>query len=126
MEQFNCVVIKGNKRYVSNQRGIKPLLDFLDNGLIEESFVSDKIIGKAAALLLVYGKAKKVHGITMSKEADKILTNNNIEHSYDILAEKIMNRQNTDLCPMELAVIDISDCKHAYLAIKQKVKEMGI
>ena len=114
--QYTCTVIKDNKVYRSSLSGIRPLLNWLNNDpeLLKNSYVIDKVVGKASALLLAYGKTAKIHGITMSKAADKTLTDLGIEHSYDLLVDHIQNIARTDMCPMEKKVIDVDDPEAAY------------
>ena len=123
MSEVTCTLIKDNGIYQSSAKGIKPLLLWINNDpqLIENSYVIDKIVGKASALLLIYAKISKVHGKTMSVDADRVLSEHNIEHSYDILTEHIINRENTGLCPMEIKVADIEDPSEAYQVLNNAV-----
>lgn len=118
MEEVSCTVIKDNKIYQSYLSGIRPLMNWLmkEPQILEGSYVIDKVVGKASALLLLYGKASRIHGKTMSKAADEILTRYGIEHSYDTLADYIVNREGTDMCPMEKKVREIDDPANAYKA----------
>ena len=116
MSDTTCTVIKGTKVYQSNLNGLRPLMNWLNNDpdVLKDSYVIDKVIGKASALLLTYGKAAKVHGITMSKAAVKVLEENHIEYSYDTLVDFIENQTKTGMCPMEMKVADIEEPEKAY------------
>ena len=116
MENVTCTVIKDNKVYQSDLNGLRPLMNWLRNQpeVLEDSYVIDKIVGKASALLLTYGKVKKIHGITMSKAADEVLTQYGIEHTWDTLVDYIVNRTNTGMCPMERRVVDTDDPERAF------------
>ena len=86
--------------------------------IIENSVVIDKVVGKASALLLTYGKARYVFGKTMSKTADEILTRYGIPHDCDKFVDFIENTDRTDMCPMEKKVVDIDDPETAYITFR--------
>ena len=51
---YTCVLIKDEKEIFSFERGVKPLLNFIDKGEdFYGFFVADKVVGKAAAFLYV-------------------------------------------------------------------------
>lgn len=116
MNDITCTVIKAEKVWQSDWPGLRPLMNWLDNEpeILEGSYVIDKVVGKASALLLVYGKAVRVYGKTMSKAADEILTRYGIEHTWDVMVDFIENNTRTDMCPMEKKVVDIDDPAEAY------------
>lgn len=121
------VLVKDNEIIDSKLSGIKPLLTFLDKKTNLEGFsLADKIIGKAQAMLCVKAKIKEAHGKVMSKEGLRILKENNIHCSYDVLTDEIINRKGTDICPMEKVVKNIEDIEKAYIALKEKVREMKL
>ena len=119
-ETTTCTVIKGNITYTSTLNGLRPLMHWLlnDPEVLKDSYVIDKVVGKASAMLLTYGGAKKIHGITMSKAADQFLTERGIEHSYDILVDYIINNDGTDMCPMEKRVVNITEPEQAFETFK--------
>jgi len=116
MNDITCTVIRDEKVWQSDLQGLRPLMNWLDNEpeVLKGSYVIDKVVGKASALLLVYGKAAKVHGKTMSKAADEVLTRYGIEHSWDRMVDYIENNTRTDMCPMEKKVVSIDDPVLAY------------
>ena len=65
--------------YSSTERGVKPLLDFIENGPNLRGFsAADKIVGKAAALLYVLLGVKEVYAPVMSETALYTLAHNGI------------------------------------------------
>ena len=116
------VFVKNDIVVDSTLDGIKPLINFLNNNVDLRGFsLADKIVGKAQALLAVKAGIKEVYAKVMSKEGVRILKENNIPYSFDILTDEIINRKGTDICPMEKAVIGIDDVNEAYLILKEKV-----
>lgn len=123
--QYTCVLCKEDEVYTSTERGVKPLLGWLDSGIDLKDFsAADKIVGKAAAFLYVLLGVKEVYAEVMSKAAIDTLSKNGIAASCDIEVESIINRAGTGKCPMEETVWDISDPLEALEAIKDKLSKM--
>lgn len=123
--QYTCVLCKEDEVYTSTERGVKPLLGWLDSEIDLKDFsAADKIVGKAAAFLYVLLGVKEVYAEVMSKAAIDTLSKNGIDSSCDIAVESIINRAGTGKCPMEETVWDISDPLEALEAIKDKLSKM--
>lgn len=119
------VFVKGDSVIDSSLSGIKPLINFLSQGINLEGYsLADKIVGKAQAMLCVKANIKEVYAKVMSKEGKRILDSYKIPNTYDVLTKEIINRKKTDICPMEKVVKDIEDIEIAYSLLKEKVKEM--
>lgn len=118
----SCVFCRGNDVIVKTESGIAPLVVFADSDVDYSGFcAADRIIGKAAAFIYVLLNVKAVHGMVMSAEAVEILKQAEINYSYDILTDKIINRSGTGLCPMEEAVKNSDDPHTALVLIKNKL-----
>lgn len=103
-KNVSCVVAGGPVLLHSEKRGISPLLDYLQTDQLHGCLVADKIIGTAAAALLILGGAKGVYGQVMSRDARTLLEQHGIETACSTLTEHIVNRKGDGLCPMEQAV----------------------
>lgn len=126
-KQYTCVMYNGEKVYTSSERGVKPLLDFIENEIDVKGYcVADKVVGKAAAFLYVLLGVKEIYADVISEPAAKVLEKYNISHYFNKKVELIKNRAKTGFCPMESAVININDANEAYAAIKNKLKQMGV
>ena len=119
LQKHSLVIYKNHKIKYCEGRGIKPLLDYLENDDFSGAFVADKRIGKASALLLAYGKAKEVYTPLISQSAIKVFEKYNIKYSASKTIDFMMNHANTDLCPMEKKVLNIDDPAKAYEIFKQ-------
>ena len=119
-DNITCTVIQGDQTYVSDLPGLRPLMNWLHQSpeIFEGSYVIDKVVGKASAMLLTYGGARKIHGKLMSRPADEFLTAHGIEHTYDILTDYILNQDQSDMCPMEKRVKDLKEPEEAFAALK--------
>ena len=108
-EELNFVLVhKGEVLLTSKKRGIAPIYDLYNN--TSQTFagasISDRVIGQAAATLLIDVKIAKVFGELVSEKAIVLLEANNIEVSYDKKVKNILNRSQDDLCPMEKLSLD--------------------
>ena len=119
-DNITCTVIQGDQTYVSDLPGLRPLMNWLHQSpeIFEGSYVIDKVVGKASAMLLTYGGARKIHGKLMSRPADEFLTAHGIEHTYDVLTDYILNQDQSDMCPMEKRVKDLKEAEEAFAALK--------
>jgi len=124
--EFSCVVFKNDELFCENGIGVKPIISWLDSDkdFFNGAFVADKIIGKAAALLLVLGKAKMVYGLVMSETAIEVFEKNNIPYSFGEKVPFIENRTATGMCPLEQSVVEIFQPSDGYVAIKSTIKEL--
>ena len=107
-------------------RGISPMMKFIAEAKDLTGFsVADVIVGKAAAMLFVKAGIVCVHGKTMSESGKAYLDTHGIPCTYDILTEKIINRQGTDICPMEKAVMNIDDTEKGYEALRIRLESIA-
>ncbi len=98
-----CVIFKDHQYKTTAERGLKPLLSWYydDRAFLEGAMVADKVIGRAAAMIMIYAGIKEVHGKVMSKAALDVFTAHQTPVSYDRLVDYIINRDGSDLCTTE-------------------------
>lgn len=126
--EASCVVIQHQTIvHTADGRGVSPLLNLYEKepGLLDGAEVADKIIGKAAAVLLVLGKAKKVHGEIMSVAGQAYLQQHGIEVSFGRCVDMISNRNQTGICPIEQSVLEIDDAAEGLATIKQTLHSLA-
>ena len=128
LKEYSIVIIRNDEViFRSKDSGIAPLLEAIESISMEklrETYVADKIVGKAAALLFALFKPRYVFSVTISKPAIEVLKVNDIEFDYDNLVDHILNRDKTDLCPFEKAVLQINDPTKAYRVIKETLEKL--
>ncbi len=124
-ENYSIVIMNGNT-YTSTKKGISPLMDILaDNpSFLNGATVADKVIGRAAALLMIYGGVKEVYSDVISTHALDIFKANDILVEYGECVPYIINRTKDGMCPMENAVLDVTEPQEAYEVLKKKLNEM--
>jgi hypothetical protein len=115
------------KVFEASGSGVKPLMDLLgrDEGVTEFYGLSwgDKVVGRAAALLLVNLKPRAVFGILMSETAIEVFKKFNIPFGYEEKVPYILNMKNDDMCPLEKKVKDIEDPQVCYETLKLFLKK---
>lgn len=120
-----CLCKDGNCLY-SERRGIAPMMNFIANGTDMRGYsVADLVVGKAAAMLFVLSGIKSVFAKTLSKSGEEILKRHEIPYEYETLTDKIINRDGTDICPMEKAVSVTEDPQEAYDLLSERIKRMS-
>ena len=124
---YTCVLTDGQRAFTSTDRGVKPLVRFLESGEIPAGVsAADKVVGRATAYLYVLLKVKAVYSQIISQPAVDVLRENGVQVAYDKLVPNIINRKGDGICPFEAAVMDISSPDLAYIAIRKKMTEMNI
>ena len=124
-QKATCVVIKNHKILnIETGRGVAPVIALYEQGMLSGAVVVDKIIGKAAAMVLVLGGVKSCYGLTMSQSAAEYLRAHGVAVEYDTLTEHIINRKGDGICPMEQTVAEIDDPAQALGALKEKIAEL--
>ncbi|MGI6145577.1 MAG: DUF1893 domain-containing protein [Clostridia bacterium] len=123
----SCVIIKNDKiiRTLSGQ-GVSPLLLIYENEpeILQGAFVVDKVIGKAAAILLVLGGAKGVYGLIMSAAARDYLGAHGYQVNFGKIINSIVNRTGDGMCPLENSVLDIDNPEIGYHMLKETLKRL--
>lgn len=120
---YTCVICSDSDTLNSNQRGVAPLLKWLDEGKnLSEYSAADKVVGKGAAYLYVLLEIKEIYAHVISRPAYDLLQKYGIPVSYSTMTELVRNRDNTGLCPIESAVIDIHNPHDALVAIRNKLE----
>lgn len=124
-EGFTCVVKKGEQVYTATERGVKPLLHWLDSGVNLTGFsAADKVVGRATAFLYCLLGVEEVYAHVMSRPAIRVLESHGITTHVGKLVEGIINRRGTGPCPFEDAVLEIDDSAQALTAIRAKMAAM--
>ena len=122
---YTCVVCKDDTLYFATDRGVKPLLNWLDSGLELQGFsAADRVVGRATAFLYCLLGVREVYACVMSRPAAQVLEENGITAHWGTLVNGIINRRGTGPCPFEAAVLDICDPNEALVAIRKKMEEM--
>lgn len=99
----SCVVRKNGECRKFFKPGVFDLLNLYRQEplFLRGADVADKIIGSAAASILVMAKVSRVHSMVMSVGAIEIFEKYRIEHNYTQKCDFILGKNGKDLCMME-------------------------
>ena len=113
--QNDCVVFQSNSRWL---HPLFELEDYLKENVMEmtTAYLHDKVIGKAAAMLILRIMPGRVHGELMSELAINTLKNSGIPYSFDHWVERID-------CSTEKILEDIDDLEKAYQILCKRAKQ---
>ena len=118
-EGITLQVMNNGKHYFqSNGKWLFPIFELedhlikfpVDTALLE---VYDKVIGKAAAMLLLHLGVGCVYGNLMSELADTVLCNAGVPHFYKEMVERIN-------CQTEAVLLEIDDVNVAYEILRKR------
>ena len=125
-EELTLVNIKDTTVYKSVERGVLPLLDFIDKNVELDGFcVADKVVGAGAAFLYILLGVDEIYAKVISTRAEELLKSNGISVTFGMLVNEIRNRAGSDRCPIEAVVEGIFEPDEALLAIRKRLSEMS-
>ena len=123
--QAACVVLRdGEIVRAETGRGVAPMIRLYEDGALQGAYVVDKIVGKAAAMLMTLGGVSGCYALTVSRAALDWFAGHGIPVEYEVCAEYIVNRNGDGMCPMEQTVKELTDATEALTALKQKIAEL--
>ena len=104
LHNYSCVIVYEDRVLMTSfDSGVKPLIQYYETQSenFRNAVLADKVIGRAAAFLVVLCGITSVYAEVMSIEAKKILEEYNIYYEYNCLVPFIANRNRDGRCPME-------------------------
>ena len=123
LEGHTICLCEDGKCLFSEKHGIAPMMDFIADGVDLSGYsVADLVVGKAAAMLFVKCGIKRVFAKTLSEHAKRVLELYGVDYECETLTPKIINRDGTDICPMEKAVLGTDYIEEAYSILQNKLK----
>lgn len=111
--KYSLALIRGDEIIFSSEgQGLRPLVDCLENNrqTKEKLTLHDKVIGLAAARLVVYsGIISVVHTQIASRPAQKFLEENGTELYAEEIAANILTKDRRSVCPGEMIALTTSE-----------------
>lgn len=100
---YSCVIENVDGVHFFSGKGVSDLYALVkeQNSFLNGASVADKVVGKAAAALMILGGVKNVYTDLISAPALEMFEKGGINVSYSGIVPNIRNRDNTDLCPLE-------------------------
>jgi len=100
---YSCVVKNYDEVFTFSQRGVADLYNMLKSkpGFLNGALIADKVVGKAAAALMILGGVQELYADVISSPALVLLRDAGIEADFGRVVPFIENRSKTDWCPLE-------------------------
>ncbi len=121
---YSCVIANGNQVRTFTRRGVADLYDLLkqEPEFLQGASIADKVIGKAAASILIIGQVKEVYAHIISQPAFQLMQEAGIQVTCDETVHHIINRDHTGWCPLEQASHDLHTAQEIYTTISHIVE----
>lgn len=122
-KDYSLVLIKNDGVvYSSANSGLRPLVECVCKfkGKFRDCILHDKVVGLAAARLIVYsGMISSVITNVSSKSAKELLDKSWIELNAGSVVDNILTKDKLSVCPMELKAMGM-DNEPFFLHIKKR------
>ncbi|WP_294140496.1 DUF1893 domain-containing protein [uncultured Sanguibacteroides sp.] len=124
--KYSCVIANNGSIRTFKQPGIADLYDLLqqDVSFLQGAIVADKVVGKAAATLMILGNIQQVYADIISQSALELLQNTDIQVDFGQLVPFIENRDKTGWCPLESACFEIKSTKDIFPIIQNFISNI--
>jgi hypothetical protein len=124
-EGLTLEVVGPSYHYESSAHGVRPLLELRESGRDLRGYsLSDRVSGKAAALLYVALGISEVKTDLISENALAFLLAHQVKVTYLQKVPAILNHERSDLCPLEKATLPLSSPEEAVGVIIATVKSL--
>ena len=113
----------GELIFESSLKGIRPHLKAINElgETLEDTLVVDKILGRAAAFLVIYIMAAEAITAVLSTPGKRVLEKYGVKFSYREEVPHIKMENGVIYCPFERMVQGMEDPDEAYKAIIEKM-----
>lgn len=102
-DKYSCVIANGNEIRTFTKRGVADLYELLesDHTFLHEASVADKVVGKAAATLMILSGVVRIYAEVISESAIALLQNTKIDVRFGKVVPFIENRDKSGICQLE-------------------------
>ena len=116
----------GSVIFQSQSKGIRPHLEAIAalGSRLRGTLMVDKIVGRAAALLILYSGVVEVYAGVISRGGRDVLNRAGVKLLYEEETEHIKMVDGRIFCPFEAMVQGIDDPDEAYVAIVEKMSSL--
>ena len=104
----------GDISFLAGEISLSLILDEEDKDFFSGSVAASRLVGRASALLLLYGGVREVYAETVSIPAVECFRSHRVKIAYDHLIDRISPEDNALLASYESQCLDISSPFQAY------------
>ena len=124
--KYSCVIANDNITRTYTQRGVADLYELCQNpsNFLLGSSIADKVVGKGAATLMIYGGIKEVYADVISEPAHQLLSDHGLRVEYKTKVPYIINRTGDGQCPLETRCKESNDLSALMDIIKNFIVEI--
>ena len=126
-ERCSCVICKDGRMRTFRERGVKDLYRLLkeEPEFLRGAFVADKVVGKAAASLMILGGISGLHADVASEPAMSLLKNCGVDAECTECVPHVINRSGTDWCPLEKRCFGLETPQECLASIEEFLAGLG-
>jgi len=112
--------------FESELGGLLPHLEAIEEygPELEGTLMVDKVVGRAAAFLIVYSHAGEVITKVLSTPGKRVFEKHGLKYGYHLEVPNIKMKNGEIYCPFERMVQGIEDPGEAYRAIREKMNNL--
>lgn len=126
-ERCSCVICKDGRMRTFRERGVKDLYRLLkeEPEFLRGAFVADKVVGKAAASLMILGGISGLHADVASEPAMSLLKSCGVDAECTECVPHVINRSGTDWCPLEKQCFGLETPQECLASIEEFLAGLG-
>lgn len=120
-ENLSLVIVSGGEVILRSQNhGIAELLGALERfgDTLHGASIADRIVGKAAAYLVLYARMKGIYAPVVSRDARDLLSQAGLECKFGKVVPWILDVEGKDRCPLEKLCASIWSPQEAFNALR--------
>lgn len=123
----HSLVVENDGIHTFDSRGIADLYQLLQTSpdVLRGARVADKVVGKAAAALMILGGVEQLFAGIVSAAALSLLSEYGVAVKYEQAVPNIINRQKTGLCPMESCCLGCSTPAECLVEIEKLISKFN-
>lgn len=128
-EGCSCVVAAADgAEHLFRRRGVLDLHRLLreEPDTLRGAFVADKVVGKAAAALLILGGVRGIYAGVASEPAAALLRACGVPAECGRIVPHIINRAGTGPCPLETRCLELRTPEECLLRIEQFLESLSV
>lgn len=130
-ENKNCSCVirtSTGEIFTFHRRGVADLYEILSERpwMLRGAEIADKVVGKAAAAIMIQGGVVHLHTCVASQSALDLLKHSDVVVEAEVIVPHIINRKQTDWCPLEKRCLSLNSVEECIKAIGLFLKEQKL
>ena len=126
-EGKHSLVVSNGEVRTFDRRGVADLYALLqeDSDFLKGASVADKVVGKAAAALMIVAGVSELHADVISRPALDLLAGSGVKVGYAEEVPHVINRSGTGWCPLETRCRDLRTPEECVAQIRDFMNAMN-